>query len=501
MPAPGCREGGPDRAPDPGAGEETQKAGVDGAGCVVAGLPSANVVGIAGAGASAIGMGLAVAGTDAPVAGGTAVGTGTGFLPDPGAGLGVSAGPQAGSGAAAWQEPGLAPDTGDVTGSGHGSWLLISSRTLAGSEQGASFRALATGQTVPGAGGVRAQGHLGGPTGADRSGASATGSAPSLPAAPAVPGVAGETGPVSIAAPGSAPAAPAPAAARVPDASLARGSANGDRDGHVIAAVSRSGTPGDGPGAVPATQGSPTVRNARNSQGSERPAGVSSAGQATVPLPGGGGDSVHFATAKRDADLNSQPPEEAAVARSVAPPPGWTPGGSGSPTEGTRQVPVGWVGTGSAGPVPASEWHKAVEGWVQQVEWHRQGERHELRLHLIPDHLGPLHVELSHEAAGLHARITVGHAEALILIQKHQEDLRQALQAQGYELARLDVNLAAGQDAGRHGRSWGERGTGAGSSHAGGMAAPWDAPTLPGARVAAVTGWKPGHAAVLDIRV
>jgi len=143
-----------------------------------------------------------------------------------------------------------------------------------------------------------------------------------------------------------------------------------------------------------------------------------------------------------------------------------------------------------------------VEGWIREVDLQRQGDRQALRLHLVPEHLGPLHVELSREAAGLHARITVAHAETMALIQRHLEDLRQALQAQGYPLARLDVGFGAGEHPGRGRREAGELGTGAGSSRVVGLSGPRERASAEAMGAAGgAPAWGPGNATVLDIRI
>ncbi|MFS8640196.1 MAG: flagellar hook-length control protein FliK [Symbiobacteriaceae bacterium] len=151
--------------------------------------------------------------------------------------------------------------------------------------------------------------------------------------------------------------------------------------------------------------------------------------------------------------------------------------------------------------MPAGEWHRAVETWVREVDLHRLGDRHELRLRLVPEHLGPLHVELSRDAAGIYARITVGHAETLALIQRHLDDLRQALHAQGYELAWLDVGLGAGDDPGREGRSARDLGTGAGSSRLSGVAGSREGAGRPAGTAVGVPGRGPDSAGVLDVRI
>ncbi|WPD19972.1 flagellar hook-length control protein FliK [Thermaerobacter composti] len=107
-------------------------------------------------------------------------------------------------------------------------------------------------------------------------------------------------------------------------------------------------------------------------------------------------------------------------------------------------------GPGAA--VDAGRWAQAVARWIEGLEWHRSGERHVLRLHLTPAHLGPLHVEVAGDAGGLAARITVFNPDALVLVNRHADELRQALAARGYPLASLDVGLgAAGDEAGRTG--------------------------------------------------
>ncbi|HEY8552811.1 MAG TPA: flagellar hook-length control protein FliK [Thermaerobacter sp.] len=148
--------------------------------------------------------------------------------------------------------------------------------------------------------------------------------------------------------------------------------------------------------------------------------------------------------------------------------PGWTavetagflrPRGDGHPAAAAATwlpgIAPGPDGTGPSSLAPtvdASRWAQAVARWIEGLEWHRTGDRHVLRLHLTPAHLGPLHVEVAGDAGGLAARITVFNSDALALVNRHADELRQALAARGYPLASLDVGLgAAGGEAGRSG--------------------------------------------------
>src|SRR5690606_13935634 len=154
------------------------------------------------------------------------------------------------------------------------------------------------------------------------------------------------------------------------------------------------------------------------------------AGEARGARPEFPGDALPTTAAGTDGTRASHP--EAGVPRSVpvaTVPPGGLAGspvsGPGAFEAGAGQAPPEPQGARGPGDVPAGEWHKAVESWLREVDLLREGDRHELRLRLVPEHLGPLHVELSHEGAGLRARITVGHTETLALIQRHLDDLRQ----------------------------------------------------------------------------
>ncbi|QIA26938.1 flagellar hook-length control protein FliK [Thermaerobacter sp. PB12/4term] len=109
-------------------------------------------------------------------------------------------------------------------------------------------------------------------------------------------------------------------------------------------------------------------------------------------------------------------------------------------------------GAAGGGPVDAGRWAAAVARWIEGLEWHRAGDRHRLRLELAPAHLGPLHVEVAGDGSALAARLTVFHPDTLALVQRHLDELRQALTARGYQVQGLEVGLAAGGTPGQSGQ-------------------------------------------------
>ncbi|HEY8488237.1 MAG TPA: flagellar hook-length control protein FliK [Thermaerobacter sp.] len=114
---------------------------------------------------------------------------------------------------------------------------------------------------------------------------------------------------------------------------------------------------------------------------------------------------------------------------------------------------AGLTGPGfdGSGPVPADHWVTVVTRWIEGLEWHRSGDRHRVRLELAPAHLGPIHVEVAGDGSLLAARITVFHPDTLALVQRHLDDLRQALMSRGYTLTGLEVGLGGGSGSGQPG--------------------------------------------------
>ncbi|EKP93676.1 flagellar hook-length control protein FliK [Thermaerobacter subterraneus] len=162
-------------------------------------------------------------------------------------------------------------------------------------------------------------------------------------------------------------------------------------------------------------------------------------------------------------------------------------------------------GAAGGGPVDAGRWAAAVARWIEGLEWHRTGDRHRLRLELAPAHLGPLHVEVAGDGSVLAARLTVFHPDTLALVQRHLDELRQALTARGYQIQGLEVGLAAGGAPGQAGQQ------GPGGQGGPGTAWAWAAggvPSAPGPGPGDVPSAGPGTAALpgggrgrLDVRI
>lgn len=74
-------------------------------------------------------------------------------------------------------------------------------------------------------------------------------------------------------------------------------------------------------------------------------------------------------------------------------------------------------------------------------------------LHLTPEHLGQLRVELSHSEDGVHARFDAATPEARRLLESSLADLKAALEARGLHVERLEVRLTESAGSGAEHRT------------------------------------------------
>ena len=131
-------------------------------------------------------------------------------------------------------------------------------------------------------------------------------------------------------------------------------------------------------------------------------------------------------------------------------------------TIGTAAAPATPTVSGATPGVQAA----AIEALVQLSRTRGQSSA---RIALAPEQLGGIQVTLVFGADGVTARMIAERPEAAAALQRAGQDLRDALQQQGVDLARLETSFAGDQRQGQGDRSASGTGTGTSGGHGGGQ--------------------------------
>lgn len=99
-------------------------------------------------------------------------------------------------------------------------------------------------------------------------------------------------------------------------------------------------------------------------------------------------------------------------------------------------------GAGPEADAPTSTWHPTIERVAGEIVGHIQINKREAILHLDPPELGKIKIDLHLNGDKLQAHIFAEAHEAQSLIENHMQELRQALQANNFDL--VDVRVQGG---------------------------------------------------------